>query len=195
MKNIIFILLLILSASCQESKETPRSNQVVEKELPPGNIQEERAAVQTPDDAEETKNKAEAHKEEETAPVIATTGRYKKLEEGEATNDCNCQCVDIDFDQPTEWCIIKDKVYITARCRKTGDNSAELYFVNASRADNPDRPIPWEKFDTSTPIASINFKTNGTAEVDWIGFSVNGEVSTYYAIYGKKTIEGTYKKE
>ena len=189
MKNYIFILLLIFSVSCQDNKDDKQADQVklMEKELPPGDIQEERAAVQTPDQAEES--------DEEANPIVATNGRYRKVESGEATSDCNCRCVDIVYDKPTEWCIVKDEVYITARSKKTGENSAELYFVNASRDDSPDRGIPWDEFDTGTPIASIDFQPDGTAEVDWIGFSVNGEVATDYAIYGKKTIEGTYKKE
>lgn len=189
MKNYIFILLLIFSVSCQETKDSTRSDQVrvIDKEVPSEDIQEESAAVENSEEAEENKDVPE--------PIVAMNGRYRKVVKDKATGDCNCQCVDIDFDKATEWCIIKDKVYISARCQKTGENSADLYFVNAVRDENGERSIPWKEFDTGTPIASINFQPDGTAEVDWIGFSVNGEVATDYAIYGKKTLEGTYKKE
>jgi len=31
--------------------------------------------------------------------------------------------------------------------------------------------------------------------LDWKGFYIDGELAVDYAIYGKKTLEGTYKKQ
>jgi hypothetical protein len=31
--------------------------------------------------------------------------------------------------------------------------------------------------------------------LDWKGFSIDGELAVDYAIFGKKTLEGTYKKQ
>lgn len=192
MRKLIFIFLSMILFSCNDDKKNSTSNSseldgrdTVSAENPaPGNIQEERDAVQT-----------EAIQSEKENPGIAVTlnGKYRKVEKGEAAVDCNCNCIEVDFDRPTEWCIDKDKLYITARTQKTGENTAEVYFVSASREIEPDRKMPWGDFDTDVPVATIEF-TNGGAELDWLGFSTNGEISTDYALYGKKTLEGTYKK-
>lgn len=187
MKKVIFILLSVILVGCNDQKSTTSGSSVLNgqeidpPETPPGNIQEERDALQT-DPAE---------------PGIATNldGRYRKIADGETATDCTCDCIEINFDTPTEWCIDRDKLYITAQTRKTGENSAEVYLVSASREIEPDKSLPWHDFDTNTPIATITFQADGSAELDWLGFSTDGEVATDYALYGKKTLEGTYKKE
>jgi zinc D-Ala-D-Ala carboxypeptidase len=187
MKKLIFIYMSIAVFSCKEQDRTPSTSEATARDTitadnpPPGNIQEERDGLQT--------------EIEQPRVAVALDGKYRKIENGEAASDCNCNCIEIDFDHPTEWCIDKDKLFITARTQKTGENSAEVYFVSASREMNPDREMPWDDFDTNTPVATINFTPDGGAELDWLGFSTNGEISTDYALYGKKTLEGTYKKE
>ncbi|WP_029035552.1 hypothetical protein [Salinimicrobium terrae] len=188
MKKLFFIITAMVFISCNDSKnsdsdtsERVNTDNISADTLPPGNIQEERDAIQT--------------QTEPPAVAVALDGNYRKIENGEAAVDCNCNCIEIDFDRPTEWCIDKDKLYITARTQKTGENSAEVYFVSASREVEPDREIPWNDFDKNTPVATINFTEDGGAELDWLGFSTNGEISTDYALYGKKTLEGTYKKQ
>jgi zinc D-Ala-D-Ala carboxypeptidase len=32
-------------------------------------------------------------------------------------------------------------------------------------------------------------------ELDWLGFTINGDLAMDYAIFGKKTLEGQYKKK
>ena len=187
MKKLFLFIAAITFFSCNDEKRTTSNTSEVEIDiisadtLPPGNIQEERDAVQT----------------EREKPRVAVTldGQYRKIESGEEGIDCNCNCIEIDFDNPTEWCIDRDKLYITARTQKTGENSAEVYFVSASREIEPDRKLPWDDFDKDSPVATINFTPDGGAELDWLGFSTNGEISTDYALYGKKTLEGTYKKQ
>ncbi|MFD2516588.1 hypothetical protein [Salinimicrobium flavum] len=185
MKKYIVILIMVLMASCKDEKRP--SNQTSEREnianesIPPGDIQEERDAVQT--------------EKEDPKKVTAINGRYRKMIDDKPAEDCSCNCIDVDFDAATEWCIVKDKVYITARSVKTGENTADLFFVAASRDEDPDRQLPWEDFDTDTPVATLEFNPDGSADLDWIGFSTDGQVATDYAIYGKKTLEGTYKKD
>lgn len=185
MKKYVIILLIALFASCEEDKKASNDisdkNETTTESLPPGNIQKERDALQT--------------EKEETKTMAALNGKYRKMIKDKPAEDCNCNCIDISFDGPTEWCIVKDKIYINARCQKTGENTADIYFVNAARDENPDRPIPWDEFDTDMPIASIEFQPDGSAKLDWKGFSTNGKIATDYAIYGKKTLEGTYKRE
>lgn len=178
-------MLFAILASCQDEKRAstdyPEREEQIDETLSPGNIQEERDALQT--------------EKEEPKPLATLNGKYRKTVNGKPAADCNCNCIDISFDSPTEWCIIKDKVYINARCEKTGEKTADLYLVGPSRDESTDRPFPWDDFDTDAPIASIEFQPDGSAKVDWKGFSTNGKIATDYAIYGKKSLEGTYKRE
>ena len=192
MKKIFFIFTVALLFSCNEGKQTASetsgrmdSDTVSTDTLPPGNIQEERDAVQTNKEISQPVAK----------PVASYSGRYRKLVENQPAADCNCNCIDISYDSPTEWCIGKDKIYISASCKKTGENTADIYFIAPSREDSPDKPLPWKDFDTNSPVATLTFQPDGSAELDWLGFSKNGEVITEYALLGKKTLEGTYKKE
>ncbi|WP_324720594.1 hypothetical protein [Salinimicrobium sp. HB62] len=191
MKKLLFIILVVMY-SCNDGKTTTSEtservtpDSINADTLPPGNIQEERDAVQT--EKEEIRTAAE--------PMAAYQGRYRKIVKDSAGDDCNCNCIEIAYDRATEWCIDKDKLYMSARCKKTGENTADVYFVSSSREISPDRPLPWEEFDTNTPVATLTFQPDGSATLDWLGFSSNGEVLTDYALYGKKTLEGTYKKE
>lgn len=147
-----------------------------------------------PKTAAEEKDGVQVEQEE---PKVVTTldGRYRKMINDEPAEDCNCNCVEISFEKATEWCIVKDKVYINAKSTKTGENTADLYLVEVSREVNTDRSLPWKEFDTNSPIAKIEFQPDGSADVNWIGFSKNGEVVMEYAIFGKKTLEGKYKRE
>ncbi len=185
MKKYLFIMLIALLTSCEddkkESKDYSENNEKITDSLPPGNIQKERDAVQT--------------EKEEPKTVATLNGRYRKMVKDQPAADCNCNCIEVSFDGPTEWCIVKDKIYINARCEKTGDNTADLYFVSSSRDENPERQLPWKDFDTDMPIASIEFQPDGSAKLDWKGFSSGGKIATDYAIYGKKTLEGTYMKD
>ncbi|WP_029038394.1 hypothetical protein [Salinimicrobium xinjiangense] len=191
MRKLIFLLLSVVLVGCNDRKSTTTTSSdvngqdTISSEMPPpGNIQEERDAVQT-------------ERAEPVQPEIAANldGRYRKIVDGKAATDCNCDCIEIDFDKPTEWCIDKDKLYITAQTRKSGENTADLFFISASREIEPDRALPWDDFDKNIPIATLVFTPDGGVELDWLGFSTNGEVATDYALYGKKTLEGTYKKE
>ena len=181
--NILFLSLLIFCFSCGDE----------EKSEAPSGSREQSAARETV--SKISGKETATSKSEKPEPVAVVDGRYRKLVDKKPAADCNCNCIEIDFDKPTEWCIVKDKVYITAQARKTGENSADLYFLGVSRENEPDRPLPWDDFDTDKPIASIAFEPNGDAEVDWTGFSVGGEIATDYAIFGKKSLEGTYKKD
>lgn len=185
MKKYLIILLIAFLTSCADNNKNSNHNSDLNERtaesIPPGNIEKERDAVQT--DKEEPKI------------VESLNGKYRKLIKDKPAEDCNCNCIEISFDKPTEWCIVKDKIYITARTRKTGENSADLFLVGPSKDENSDRSFPWKDFDTNTPIATIVFHPDGSADLDWKGFSTNGEIATDYAIYGKKTLEGKYKKE
>ncbi|MHA6281359.1 hypothetical protein ACXYMT_14380 [Salinimicrobium sp. CAU 1759] len=191
MKNLLFIILVVIY-SCNDGKSnTSNTSEKIDPDtisadtLPPGNIQEERDAMQT--EKEELRTAPD--------PIAVNHGRYRKMIKDKAADDCNCNCIEIAYDRATEWCITKDKVYMNARCQKTGDNTADVYFVGSGRELSPDRSLPWKEFDTNTPVATLTFQPDGSAKLDWLGFSKNGEVITDYALYGKKTLEGIYKKD
>lgn len=191
MKNLLFIILVVIY-SCNDGKtNTSNTSEKIDPDtisadtLPPGNIQEERDAMQT--EKEELRTAPD--------PIAVNHGRYRKMIKDKAADDCNCNCIEIAYGRATEWCITKDKVYMNARCQKTGDNTADVYFVGSGRELSPDRSLPWKEFDTNTPVATLTFQPDGSAKLDWLGFSKNGEVITDYALYGKKTLEGIYKKD
>lgn len=184
MKKFLIILAFSLFFSCEDNKKAaaqfPEESEVAPEQVPASKVEPEVDGLETEEDV--------------ARPLAVVGGRYRKLEEGDTSTDCNCKCIDLEFDKTSEFCIVKDKIYINARCQKTGQNTADIYFVNLSREENPERKIPWQDFDTTTPIASVEFKSDGTAELDWIGFNIDGKLATDYAIYGKKSLEGTYKR-
>ena len=78
---------------------------------------------------------------------------------------------------------------------KSGNRVSNIFLVNPSAKNLEGKDMPWDKFDKNTPIATLTSKPNGEVEMDWLGFSINGDLAIDYAILGKKTLEGTYKKK
>lgn len=193
MRKFIILLLLVTGFACaDEDKRSSRSESAdtingdtVTDTLPPGNIQQERDAMQTEKNTET----------EEMQQETDHSGRYFKVQQTDEPEAGRCEYVDIDLNGTSDLCIVHDKIYVTARYEKTGNNSADVYFVAPKKDEDPDNEFPWEDFDTDVPIAELQFEPGGTATLDWKGFSIGGEVATDYAIYGKKTLEGTYKKQ
>lgn len=140
-------------------------------------------SIDSPDNT--SKNKMES------SGAITRGTTYVKIDENDA--NCRCYCVVLDMSNNTELCLSEDKIFINARYAKSG-NDVNIYYVNPS-AKNTNEELPWEDFDTNTPIAVISPGENGNMELDWKGFSIDGELAVDYAIYGKKTLEGTYKKQ
>lgn len=125
----------------------------------------------------------------ETASKVQT-GRY--IKEGENDANCSCYCVEITSEE-TELCLRDKDIYIDARI--TGNNGRKQLFYTKPSAKNTNKDLPWEDFDTHTPIAEITLTENGGMELDWKGFTINGELSVDHAILGKKTLEGKYRKQ
>jgi len=140
-------------------------------------------SIDSPDNT--SKNKMES------SEAITSGTTYVKIDENDA--NCRCYCVVLDMNNNTELCLSEDKMFINARYAKSGNN-VNIYYVNPS-AKNTNEDLPWEDFDTNTPIAVLSPDENGNMELDWKGFSIDGELAVDYAIYGKKTLEGTYKKQ
>lgn len=133
----------------------------------------------------------ESNNKTQSSEVIASGTTYVKTDENDA--NCSCYCIELDMNNNTELCLSENKMYINARYAKSGD-LVNMYYINPSNK-NTNKDLPWEDFDTNTPIAVLSPGENGNMDLDWKGFSINGQLAVDYAIYGKKTLEGTYKKK
>lgn len=122
-------------------------------------------------------------------------GKFRRTEAAENTNVANCSSIEVSFSAPSQLCIVPNDILISAKFRKTGTNSADVFLVEPVKSQNLDREIPWKDFDRNTPIATLELTPNGQMKLDWKGFSINGELATDYAIFGKKALEGTYERE
>lgn len=122
------------------------------------------------------------------------SGKYIKLGE-ESDVDCTCYCLDINLNSTSELCLIPDEMYIETRMQRSNDNTVNIFLVVPSDKNTTGENIPWEQFDKNVPIASVTTISNGELQMNWLGFTSNGDLAMDYAIYGKKTLEGIYKKK
>lgn len=120
------------------------------------------------------------------------TGIYIKTDEG--AGDCSCYCLDIALTGTSRLCLQPNKMYINVKFSQTSPDLIKVYYVNVAETGPDGKKIPFNTFDTNKPIAEI---TTSGKEIDlnWLGFSVNGDLAIDYAIFGKKTLEGKYKKQ
>ncbi len=94
MKKLIFILITVFLFPVMKIKELllPVRDlmdriQFLPNVTPPGDIQEERDALQTEKSTAVTKSK----------DVASVNGKYRKLVKNQPAADCNCNCIDISF--------------------------------------------------------------------------------------------------
>jgi len=118
------------------------------------------------------------------------TGTYINTEHTE-NNSCECFCIEMTTGT-SELCLKENELFINARFQQNGNNIDVYYAGKSSSTSNAE--IPWDKFETGIPIAVLSPAGNGF-KLDWKGFSIDGEIAIDYALYGKKTLEGTYKKK
>jgi hypothetical protein len=121
-------------------------------------------------------------------------GQYIRIGE-EADLNCECYCLDLNFTSTSELCLSPDKIYINGKFEKTNNNLINVYLTDPSDINSEGDKIPWAKFDRNIPIATITPQPNGELDLDWLGFSINGDLAMDYAIFGKKTLEGKFKKK
>lgn len=121
------------------------------------------------------------------------TGQFiKKGEE----NDSNCGCYCLDLSSNTaELCLVNGKMYINTRLQKNSNNTIDVFLTEPAGRNTEGKEMPWKDFDRNSAIATIKPTSNGEMELDWLGFKINGDLAVDYAIYGKKTLEGVYKKK
>jgi hypothetical protein len=121
-------------------------------------------------------------------------GQYIRIGE-EADFNCECYCLDLNFTSNSELCLSPNNIYINVKFEKTNDNLINVYLIDPSDINSEGDKIPWAKFDRDIPIATITTLPNGKLDLDWLGFSINGDLAMDYAIFGKKTLEGKFKKK
>lgn len=187
MRSIILVcaILLSLSTSCKDNSKNDQTGESVQKE---NKIDPKDELGSSPQDQPIEQTEAEAEPEKETTAI---NGQYIKSDHPEDTN-CNCYCLDVQLNSVAELCLKDQELYIDGRFEQDGNNINLYYSGKSSRTQNSE--IPWDKFEKNTPIAVLSPTANGM-KLDWKGFSINGEIAVDYALYGKKTLEGNYKKK
>ena len=189
----LFCLLLAL-ISCKNQEENKKSQEDRQTENDIDNPKEIEAASgkYVPEEMKNTDEKEGApNKNSRNSEEISENTTYIKIDENDA--NCNCYCLELDMGNNTELCLQEDEIYINTRYSREGDN-INMYYVSPSER-NTDEELPWQDFDTNTPIAVLQPAKNGNIALDWKGFAIDGELAVDYAIYGKKTLEGIYEKQ
>lgn len=204
MKKLLLVLLVfpILFSCRDEERQTQEKEEVqleeresvtdTSSERENGDIVEESA---TEKDGVQTEEIEEEPKVAETPQSLGLEGDYIRVDPPEPADGCNCYCMEISFSSPTELCISPNEIYISARFSRTGNNQANVFLVENLRSTDTANEIPWGDFDTTTPIATVNLQPDGSMKLDWLGFAIDGEIAVDYAIYGKKTLEGIFKRQ
>ncbi|MCP9201415.1 hypothetical protein MKO06_16005 [Gramella sp. GC03-9] len=184
---LIFSCLLLSFTSCKdaENSKTETSDAIEQQQKSEKKI--DRYSSSEKNDPEPST--ADEEPEAETNNSILA-GRYKKDGHPEDAN-CNCYCLDIQLNATSELCLADGELYVNGRFEKDGDKINIYYAGKSARTENSD--IPWDQFEKNRPIAILSPEANGMS-LDWIGFTINGEIAVDYALYGKKTLEGTYNK-
>lgn len=121
------------------------------------------------------------------------SGQYIKKGE-ETDSNCGCYCLNLSSNT-AELCLVNGKMYVNTRLQKNSNNTIDIFLVEPSARNTEGMEMPWEDFDRSSAIATIKPTSNGNMELDWLGFKINGDLAVDYAIFGKKTLEGVYKKK
>ena len=205
--TLTVLLFILMLSSCRDSNTTENNSNkdsISEKEL---NI-EDKDDSNTYTKGTSSSNKVSdsnidpttsntntnTEKQNQEIQASSLSGNFIKISE-EMDDSCACYCVDINYSGNSELCLAPSKIFINIRMAKSNNQTTNIFFVKPSPENTGGKDIPWSKFDTNTPIATITSNGNGEMELDWLGFSINGDLAIDYAILGKKTLEGNYKKK
>ena len=195
--SLFCLFLILVSCKNEESNQNEELNSETEKsvnnnisEVEPKRSNAEGISSVSDENGTES-NDGNSKKNTEVSEAKISGNTYIKIDESDA--NCNCYCLELDMNKSTELCLSEDEIYINARYAQAGDD-VNMYYASPSNK-NTNEDLPWKEFDTNTPIAVLSAGKNGNMVLDWKGFSIDGELAVDYAIYGKKTLEGTYKKQ
>lgn len=185
---LIFILFCVFCAlsSCKKEKEAEGYDAIT-------NTGTEDSPVES-GVLNENENPMDPDSSNNTSSSATIEGQYIKTDEATGEN-CTCYCIKIDLSSSSRLCLEPDNLYINARYEKESTNRLNVFFEGLAETSGNFEDIPWEEFDQNTPIARITRNSNGNIKVDWLGFSTSGDLALDYAIIGKETLEGTYKKK
>lgn len=205
--TLIVLLFILILSSCRDSNTTENNSNkdsISEKEL---NIEDKddsktytkgtSSSNEVSDsniDPKTSNTDTNTDKQNQEIQTSSLSGNFIKISE-EMDDTCACYCVDINYSGNSELCLAPSKIFINIRMAKSNNQTTNIFFVKPSPENTGGKDIPWDKFDTNTPIATITSNGNGEMELDWLGFSINGDLAIDYAILGKKTLEGNYKKK
>ena len=191
------LFLILVSCKNEESNQNEELNSKTEKsvnnnisEVEPKRSNAEGISSASDENSTES-NDGNSENNTEVSEAKISGNTYIKIDESDV--NCNCYCLELDMNKSTELCLSEDEIYINARYAQAGDD-VNMYYASPSNK-NTNEDLPWKEFDTNTPIAVLSAGKNGNMVLDWKGFSIDGELAVDYAIYGKKTLEGTYKKQ
>ncbi|MCM8567926.1 hypothetical protein NE848_00925 [Gramella jeungdoensis] len=193
--TIILFCMMLCLMSCRDNKENTDNeldeNQIenIESSDEIGGSSQDQPIDRNTNTGDPDTSDSDSEEEANTGNSIA--GKYIRSDHPEDWN-CSCFCIDVKTTGTSELCLSKDKLYINGRFEQSGNNINIYYSGKSSKTT--DSEIPWDKFEKSTPIAVLSPSGNGF-DLDWKGFSIDGKIAVDYALYGKKTLEGTYKKK
>lgn len=193
MRNIVLICCLFLSlASCQDEKNNSENSTSEEIEnFTEADSSDDATGTSTKNSSQTaTKKDSIATAEKSSEDLLA--GKYIHTDYLDDIN-CSCHCLEVKNSGTAELCLKENDLYINGRFQKQGEH-INIYFSGKSgKTSNTD--IPWDKFEKGTPIAVLTPAGNNTFNLDWKGFTIDGDIAVDYALLGKKTLEGTYKKK
>ena len=198
MKRILILSALLIITSCNNKNEKKDENSATSDTTysQAENSNPYSGKVQQPGSTDNTATSSETKEIDTLTSTPASTkinGNYINKDEA-SDSGCSCYCINIQFTQPAKLCISPNKIYINARYEQTKTDTINVYYTSAVNSNTGGKDIPWDKFDTTVPIAKIAPAAGGEIALDWLGFTIDGDLAIDYAIYGKKTLEGTYKK-
>lgn len=197
MRTTIYLFCLILClSSCQDKEKKEENDQTFQQDEPKddlGTSAQDQPINQNRDNPDSNTSKPDSGENDVNEnPVEDISGVYLNTEHSEDSN-CNCYCIDVKTNGTSELCLTEDKLYINGRFEKSGNN-INIYY-SGKTSGTTDKEIPWDEFETGTPIAVLSPAGDGSLKLDWKGFSIDGQIAIDYALFGKKTLEGTYKKK
>ena len=188
-KKTVIIVFAFLAFACKnESKEASKNSSDPEVEVESNEREvDEESDINRYDNIDNLEEPVDTSKTNSAAGEIS--GRYTK--QGEMDEACNCYCVEVSLTGNSEFCLQPDRMYINVRFEKTASGYDAFYVSPSSKNTNED--LPWEDFSKDEPIASLEPTKTGL-KLDWLGFKIDGQLATDYAIFGKKTLEGNFTK-
>ncbi|HSP41130.1 MAG TPA: hypothetical protein VLN46_06835 [Gillisia sp.] len=204
--TIIALLIFMVSCKDTETREDQNTLNTEENEFSPVDRNIPREGVDNIDidnDEVTPRNSNNTENSQDKDPIqndtgdrktlTGLTGQFIKVGE-ESDSNCGCYCVDLSSNT-AELCLVNGKMYVNTRLQKNSNNTIDIFLVEPAARNTDGKEMPWKDFDRNSPIATIKPKSNGELELDWLGFKINGDLAVDYAIFGKKTLEGDYKKK